>query len=391
MSAPTRTSPAAFLKLSADVASFYGFRPVRDIEKTLVDRTAHLLNDKVEKTRGLHSFATAAMLGGTMATFRPNEPILTFYATPSPLFVPSRMQAREVGEFGLQVVGTPEGVGEVMLLKTVATILNEWGVPLKKIRVNALGDRDSQNRFAREASLHARKHYEKLEPEHRAEVAHNPLALYLSACENCRAVAEEGPRPMHFLSEKSRTHFRSVLEYLEKLGFPYELDELLISDERGAHVSFALDIEGDDATVLGAFGGRYDDYFKREAHRKDTTGVAASMYFRKKGSSASNFSSLSGARKPKVYFAQLGTRAKLQGLAVLDMLRHAKVPVLQSFGASHLSVQLEAARKGGVSHLLIMGQREALDGTIIVRSMQNSVQHIVSVTEIPRLLKTLRK
>lgn len=390
MSTSSRISPAAFLKLSADVASFYGFRPVREIEKILVSRTAHLQNGKIEKTRGAHSFATTAMLGGAYSGAHPGEPVLAFYATPTPLYIPSGFLPREVGEFGLQVVGTAEGVGEVILLKTMTMIFGEWGVPLARIRVNALGDRDSQNRFLREATIHARKHIERVDPEHRAEVTRNPLALYLNGSKTSRAIVAEGPRPMHFLSERSRVHFRSVLEYLEKLGLPYELDELLISDERGAQVAFALDIEGLDATVVGAFGGRYDDYLKREAHRKDTVGVCASIYFRKKGTTMSNFSSLLGARKPRVYFAQLGTRAKLQGLAVLDMLREAKIPVLQSFDASHLTSQLEAARVGGVPYLLIMGQREALDGTIIVRSMQNSSQYIIGVSEIPRLLKTLR-
>ena len=49
-----------------------------------------------------------------------------------------------------------------------------------------------------------------------------------------------------------------------------------------------------------------------------------------------------------------------------------------------------AARDLGVSHMLIMGQREALDGTIIVRETQTSSQIIVQVSELPRFLKTLR-
>ena len=94
--------------------------------------------------------------------------------------------------------------------------------------------------------------------------------------------------------------------------------------------------------------------------------------------------------KPKIYFAQLGLRAKLQGLAVVDMMRTAHVPVLQSFDANRLSNQLAVAAQLGVSHLFIMGQREALDGTIIVRTTRNSSQNIINVTEVPRFLRSLR-
>ncbi len=195
---------------------------------------------------------------------------------------------------------------------------------------------------------------------------------------------------MHFLSEKSRVHFRSVLEHLEHLGLPYELDDLLGGDERGPHIAFALDFTEGDTTLLGALGGRYDEYLRRETHRKESTGVGASMYFRKKGTNKTNFMAQVAPIKPKIYFAQLGLRAKLQGLAVVDMMRIAHVPVLQSFDAARLSNQLAVAAQLGVSHLFIMGQREALDGTIIVRSTRNSSQNIISVGDVPRFLRSLR-
>jgi histidyl-tRNA synthetase len=196
---------------------------------------------------------------------------------------------------------------------------------------------------------------------------------------------------VHFLSERSRQHFRLVLEHLEKLGLPYEIDDLLLGDDKMPHITFALDLEDEDSTVFGAYGGRFDDYFRREARRKDTTGVGASIFFKKKGASRAHFTAMPAARKPKVYFAQLGLRAKLQGLSVVDMFRQARIPLLQSFDASRLSMQLSTAQAEGVSHLIIMGQREALDGTVIVRTMQNSSQVTVPLSEIPRFLKTLRQ
>ena len=155
-------------------------------------------------------------------------------------------------------------------------------------------------------------------------------------------------------------------------------------------MTFAIDLEEDDATVFGAYGGRFDEFLKKEAHRKDSAGVGASIYFRKKGTVRSHFQLEPGNRKPKVYFAQLGLKAKLEGLGVVEMFREARVPVLQSFDSSRLGLQLAQAQAQGVSHLVIMGQREALDGTVIVRTMQNSSQVTVPVAQIPRFLRTLR-
>jgi len=390
MSIGTRSSPASFLKHATDVASFYGFGSIKTIEKSFSRTPEKLSNLTIEKNKGLHTFRTTAALGATYASLHPQEPVLLFYATPAPTYTPKEVPLDDAAEFGLQVIGTSESVGEIVLLKTLAMILAEWGSPVSRIRVNALGDRDSQQRFSRELALHVRKHSGRLEATCTHESVQNPLSLYNCTSGVCQAIVQEGPRPVHFLSERSRVHFRSVLEHLEKLGLPYEIDDLLAGDDKSPHITFALDLKEADATVLGAYGGRFDDFLRKEAHRKDSTGVGASIFFRKKGTNKPHFTLITTARKPKIYFAQLGTRAKLQGLNVVDMFRQARIPIMQSFDSSRLGMQLAEASAQGVSHLIIMGQREALDGTVIVRTMQNSSQVTLPVSEMPRFLKTLR-
>ncbi len=379
----SRTSPASFLKHASDVANFYGFRPAREIEKAAANR--------LEKRRGANSFDTVAHVNAMYLALRPGEPSLSYYASPTPTFLPKAMAPRESGEFGLQVIGSNDSVGEVVLLKTLSAILTEWGSIIQRVRVNATGDKDSQQRFMRELSTYIKKQLGHFQECCKESGALNPLTPY--SCDNleCRAVLSSGPRSMNFLSEKSRGHFRTVLEHLENLGLPYEIDDLLLGDARDPHFAFAIDLEQEDATVLMATGGRFDDYLRRISGHKEGVGVAASIYFRKQGAAAASFKGAGKSNIPKIYFVQLGTRAKLQGLTVVDMLREARIPVSQSFDATHLSPQLMAAKELGVPFMLIMGQREALDGTIIVRSTQNSSQQIVSLAHLPRFLKTLNK
>ena len=386
-----RTTPVSFLKHAADVANFYGFRPIRDIEREQLRAAG--IKPVSKRMQGAYSFESAALVCAAQAALRPQDPVLAYYATPNPSHVPAGLcedATGLLGEFGLQVVGTSESIGEIVLLKLLVMIASEWGVPLTRVRVNALGDRDSQLRFLRDLSAHVRKHADRLEELERKAALTDPYCLYRMHSDIARDILENGPRPVNFLSEKSRAHFRSVLEHLENLGFPYELDYLLAGDDRGPHIAFALDFDNADATLTAAYGGRFDEYLKRESHRKDSTGVGASVFFRKKGATKTNFTAVAQPQKPRIYFAQLGLRAKLQGLEVLDMLRTAQIPVQQSFDANHLSLQLASAAQVGVSHLLIMGQREALDGTIIVRSMRNSSQNIIPLREMPRFLRTLR-
>jgi len=384
--ATNRVSPVSFLKLAADVSSFYGFRPVREVEK----RALLLSKDNRPKTTSRsHTFASTASLATACVAHDEHEPVLVFYATPSPTHPPHGFSLRDMGEFGLQIIGTSESVSEIILLQTIATILLEWGVSLKSVRINALGDKDSRERFTRELIIHIKKNANRLPSQMYPLLEKDPSLLYHLEEEEARAVANEAPRSITFLSEKSRLHFRSILEYLEQLGFPYELDGSLIGDERAHHTAFAVDLESEDATIAHIVGGRYDDHLKLYSRKPGSVGAGVSIFFRKKGVSSNTFALKRPAPKPKIYFAQLGLKAKLQGLTVLEMLRRAKIPVEQSFDPTRLSIQLKSAQEQGVLYLLIMGQREALDGTVIVRSMQNSAQTTVMLSEVPKILKTL--
>jgi histidyl-tRNA synthetase len=276
------------------------------------------------------------------------------------------------------------------MLKTLFAILNEWGAGVARVRVNTLGDRDSKARFERELSGYVRKHSADVSECCREEMVKNPFAIYNCKNDACHEMIQNGPRAMNFLSEKSRSHFKDVLEHIEKLGFPYELDDLLIGDERDPRLVFALDLAEEDATVMAATGGRYDEYLRKLTGKKDGSAVSSSIFFRKNGIARAHFTPTPSAKIPKVYFVQLGLRAKLEGLTVVDMLRSAGVPVSQSFDAKSLAPQLESAKAQGVSHLLIMGQREALDGTIIVRSSTNSSQTVLQLSALPRFLKTIK-
>lgn len=373
-----RLSPAGFLKLSQDVASFYGFRPLKEVER-LVPVATH------KRTAHNFTYASTSLAHSSAA---PGEPLMAYYASANPTHLPASMTPREIGEFGLQVSGASESVGEVLILKTVATILSEWGGAVTRVRINAMGDKDSRVRFARELSSYLRRQAHNLPPEWRERAAEDPMAFYVCTEEACLAVAEQAPRAMNFLSEKSRAHFREMLEHLEHLGLPYELDDTLVGDDREPRVTFAIDT-AEDATVVGTLGGRYDDHVRRLTGRKEATNVHASLYFRKKGLAPGSFQLEGPGAKPRIYFVQLGLRAKLRSLQVSDILREARIPVLQSFDSSKLSPQLLAATAAGVSHLIIMGQREALDGTVIVRSADNSAQTTLGLTQLPRYLKTL--
>jgi len=75
---------------------------------------------------------------------------------------------------------------------------------------------------------------------------------------------------------------------------------------------------------------------------------------------------------------------------VIEILRQAKVPIIQSIVKDSLGAQLAHAEKLRVPLVIILGQKEALEGTVIVRNMDTRSQDTVKINELPEYLKHLK-
>ncbi len=202
----SRGAPAGFLKHAAATAEYFGFRRAHEL-------------DPRERS---HNFAKVA--AAAAAKTLPGEPVLAHYASASPTHLPAQLRALikhgEVGEFGMVIAGPEESLAEAMLIRATATIVSEWGAPAPRVRLNVMGDRDSKTRFSRELGAYLRKHFDTLDDTCRRATADDPAAAYQCHNGTCREVLAGGPRAMNFLSEKSRAHFRELLEHVEQLLYP---------------------------------------------------------------------------------------------------------------------------------------------------------------------------
>jgi histidyl-tRNA synthetase len=95
-------------------------------------------------------------------------------------------------------------------------------------------------------------------------------------------------------------------------------------------------------------------------------------------------------KKPKVYFIQLGLEAKLKSLAVIEVLRKARVPIMQSLSKDSITTQLSTAERLAIPYVIIFGQKEALEGTVLVREMENRSQESVKIEDLAEYIKNMK-
>ncbi len=182
-----------------------------------------------------------------------------------------------------------------------------------------------------------------------------------------------------------------VLEFLEEVEMPYVLNPYLVRGlDYYTHTVFEFvlaDDTGDSSQSALGGGGRYDGLIEILGGRP-TPGCGFALGL-ERIVRALEGKGINPPERPhaRVFFAQLGDASRRVGLKLFEEFRQAGIPMAEAFGKNALKGQLEAANKLGVEITLILGQKEVLDGTIIIREMESGAQEIVDAKKVVGLVK----
>ena len=99
--------------------------------------------------------------------------------------------------------------------------------------------------------------------------------------------------------------------------------------------------------------------------------------------------------QPQLFIAQLGDQAKMLGLKIMKELQEADIPFAESIDRDGMQQQLRMADRLKVEWSIIIGQKEVLDETVILRNMESGMQEVVDhdklIVELERRLNIVRQ
>jgi len=208
--------------------------------------------------------------------------------------------------------------------------------------------------------------------------------------EGCKEVVKESPQMVDFLDEACRLHFKHVLEFLDEAKVPYILDPYLVRGlDYYTRTVFEL-IPADNATAQSTLlaGGRYDRLIEQLGGQKTpAAGWAMGIERIILAMKEKNVHVPELGPKPKVFLVQLGEAPKRKALPLFESFRKAGIDAKSSLGRDSIKSQLRIAHRLGVRFALIFGQKEALEGTIILREMDTGVQETILLEKIVEEVK----
>jgi histidyl-tRNA synthetase len=302
--------------------------------------------------------------------------------------------------FNMDIIGNSKSIAEAIMIETAYVILRE---NLKEdeeltIEINSIGDKDSFARFTREFTAFCRKHMNELPPAWKQSLKKDPFSLFSCDEETCSVLIEEAPKPMTYLSEQSRDHFKEVLEFIESLNLPYTINHSLIGSKHysSGTIFRIVKTNKQNKKEILAIGERYNTVSRKAWGKKEIPALGASILIdektlkkTKESVVAKNSDSGKKIKPARFFFIQLGYDAKLKNLSIIEMLRVANIPVHQSLSRDKITSQLAAAEKLAVPYILILGQKEAIEESVTVRHIHTRVQETIRITELITYLKRL--
>jgi histidyl-tRNA synthetase len=394
-------------RVAKELAAAYGFgkidTPILEDAELFVKATGET-TDIVEK-----QMYTMRTKGGDVLALRPEftpgviraylegglsslpQPVKLYSC--GPLFRHERPQAgryRQFHQFNLEIIGSASPVSEAQIINFFFILFKEIGLKNINLQINSIGCRDCRPAYRKALVNYYFRRTDRACSNCKKRLKQNPLRLLDCKEEKCAQLISGAPQVIDSLCEECHNHFKGVLEFLDELEVPYILNPYLVRGlDYYSKTVFEFCQENDEARQ-GAFGGggRYD-YLVKMLGGKDGSacggacGLERIVILMKEQNTR-----ISSVPAPKVFLIQLGDLAKRKSLLLFEELRKANVTAVESSSKDSIKTQLKLADKMGVKFVLILGQQEVLDKTVIIRDMQTGVQETIKQE---KLIKELKK
>jgi len=380
-----------FFKRAVGVAEHYGFRNIDDLRVEASKRGTSVLELQKQHSASKHferHILQAVLKKCNEAVQLKKKQPLMFY-TPSLVSHPGSPSVR-VSTLSLNAVGTGDPLAEIVLIKSATSILEELGVKRLQVAINSIGDRDSTARFMREVTGLLRARSSDLNASQAALLRTNISELVADLYSERHPITVEMPSPIEFLTTPSRRHFKEVLELLDQTGIPFELDDRLYADHSVySHTLYEIrelsDDEGVEDLTL-ARGGRYDELTRVYVRGSiPSTGIVIAARTKDQRATVGR----PRRKKPNACLIHIGREARIQSISIVETFRREKIPIEQCLHFERFSEQMAYAEAQRIKYIIIMGQREARDGVVLVRNAEDRSQMTVRVSELTSVFKGL--
>jgi len=294
---------------------------------------------------------------------------------------PQRGRFRQFYQFGVESIGDIDPSEDSLIITLGNQILSALEIPPNKynLEINSIGCEICRPKYIDKLRKYLKKISKNLCDECTVRSVENPLRVFDCKVKKCQKNLNAAPLTLDNLCSACKDHFKNVLEYLEETDISFTINYKLVRglDYYTKTVFEFVSNSGSTAGQALIAGGRYDNLIEKFG-RRSAPAIGFGIGIERTISLLDDLGIKHRKENiKKVFIIQLGNSAKKKAISLIRELASAKICADSSFSRDSLKSQLRAASRSGARYAIIIGQREILDNTVIIKDMQSGGQEIV--------------
>ena len=318
------------------------------------------------------------------------DPIRKFY-TIGPMFRRERPQKgryRQFYQINAEVFGIESPLIDAQLILLITTLFSRLCVSDVHVHLNSLGCPDCRPVFTKKLSDLLSRVSENLCSDCVRRHIKNPLRVLDCKVPSCRDAMKNAPAIIDFLCLGCKKHFESVKNTLNKLNIEYVVDKRLVRGlDYYTRTTFEIQTGSLGAQSAVAGGGRYNGLVKTLGGTDQPATGFAIGFDRLVEIVKQNKYSFSTA--PDLFIAALGENSINMAFEWVCDFSLAGVKTEMDFSDKSLKSQMKRANKLCAGYVLIVGEKEIVEGSALLRNMSTKEQVSVPIDGMLENIKSI--
>ena len=390
--------------VAREVFETFGFREIRT---PIFEHTELFVKGTGETTdivqKEMYTFTDK---GGRSLTLRPEgtPPIVRSYLENNlfadmpvtklyyigPMFRYERPQAgrfRQHQQIGAEILGASSPYADAELISMYLHFISKLGIEDIKLHLNSVGCVECKPEYNEALKAYAKEHFDSLCETCRDRFERNPLRMLDCKIESCRAVFARGPVMLDHLCDDCRNHQKIVVESLNMLCLPHELNPFLVRGlDYYTKTVFEVTARGLGSQDAIAGGGRYDNMIEQMGGKPTPALGFGSGQNRLITTMEAQNTPFPDPPVIKVYIASLSDSASSQAFEIAFLLRQKGIATEAGLEGKSLKSQMKIANKMGAKYVAIIGDDEINKGVVTLRDMVSGEQESIDFQMIVDIL-----
>ncbi len=346
----------------------------------IVEKEMYTFTDRGGRSLTLRPEGTAGVVRAYLENHMIPPVKLAYYENVFRAERPQKGRLREFWQIGVEFIGAGDPLADAETIELGLTLLKEFGFKELKLELNSIGTVEDRQRYRNVLIEYLEKRKDELCEDCQRRLYRNPLRVL--DCKIDGPKLKDAPNIMDYLSEDSKRHFETVLEYLGLWGIDYEINNRLVRGlDYYTHTVFEFKTAGLGAQNTVLAGGRYDGLVE-ELGGPPTPAVGFALGV-ERVILALNLEAQ--PPKPEYFIVTHGDEARKFAVELIRQLRAEGISADMSHNPKSMKAQMKLANRIGARYTIIIGEDELSSQKVKIRDMESGEEKLLSVGELLKL------